>query len=77
MGIFTQRVFIPRALYAWMPFVYLLTGILMWLVFSNALVKLVALMLVAFAIYITVKRFSSASPSATRSRANRRSVRTR
>ncbi len=77
MGIFTQRVFIPRPLYFWMPFIYLLTGVLMWLVFSHALVKLMALMLMAFALYITVKRFSSTTDSTARSRARRRPVRPR
>jgi membrane protein implicated in regulation of membrane protease activity len=76
MGIFTQRVFIPRPLYAWIPIIYLVTGILMWLVFSHPLIKLVALFLIAFSVYITAKRFSSSSTTG-KARTRRRVTRTR
>ena len=76
MGIFTQQVFIPRLLYSFMPLIYLLTGISLWLVFTHALIKLIALALIAFAVYITFKRFSKPAPRA-RSRSRQRSVRYR
>lgn len=76
MGLFTQQIFIPRPLYAWMPMIYLLTGTLLILVFANALVKLAGLMLIAFAVYILVKRFSKPTGYG-KVRSNRKTVRHR
>lgn len=59
MGLFNQQIFIPRTLYIWLPLLYFLAGVVFWFAFDHVLAKLLALVLVGFAAFISLKRFSS------------------
>lgn len=56
---FGQKVFIPRALYVWLPLLYFLAGVVFWFAFDHVFGKLLAVVLVGFAAFISLKRLSS------------------
>ena len=56
MGIFTQSVFIPQPIYRLLPLLYLVTGVFLWVVVDHQLANLAAVILILFALFITMKR---------------------
>jgi hypothetical protein len=56
MGIFTQSVFIPQPIYRLLPLLYLATGLFLWVVVDHQLANLAAVILILFALFITMKR---------------------
>ncbi len=57
MGMFTQQVYLPQAIYKLLPLLYFVAGTILWLVLTNPLGKFAALVLLGFAVFISVKRF--------------------
>ncbi len=57
MGILTQQVYLPQLIYRLLPLLYLVAGVILWLVLTNPLGKFAALLLLGFAVFISARRF--------------------
>ncbi|NEZ04950.1 hypothetical protein G4Y73_12400 [Wenzhouxiangella sp. XN201] len=57
MGLFSQEIYIPEAIYKLLPLLYALVGLFMLLVLQNDMAQIAGAALMVFALVITVKRF--------------------
>lgn len=57
MGSLNQDIYIPEAIYKFLPLLYAAAGLFLLLVFQNAIARLAGAALVIFALVITIKRF--------------------
>lgn len=57
MGKLTRKVYLPATIYKWLPLLYLVAGIIIWMFVDHMVGRLVAVALVVFAIVVLLQRF--------------------